>query len=166
MDKGVYCPIALLFIYAIIKVLPLQKWFPQVVWKHIERTLLVFGVLGSFAALTTGETAEHLFQPNHQLVEMHALFATVSTWIFAALLVGELLSVFAVTIEQKITSLPVKRVLSWIAALLTDKVFSTVLAFVGLITISVTGLLGGVMVYGLSADPVAEMVVKLLGITL
>jgi hypothetical protein len=34
----------------------------------------------------------------------------------------------------------------------------------GLLAISLTGLLGGVLVYGTSADPIAGLVLKLLGI--
>ena len=49
---------------------------------------------------------------------------------------------------------------------LCDNIFSKIVAFVALVSISITGLLGGVMVYGLSADPVAGFVVKMLGITL
>ena len=67
----VHFPIALLFVYSIIKILPLQKWLPNVAWKHIERVLLLVGVLGAFAALSTGEIAEHLTRPNHDLVETH-----------------------------------------------------------------------------------------------
>lgn len=50
--------------------------------------------------------------------------------------------------------------------LLGNQILSVCLAIVALIAIALTGLLGGVMVYGVSADPVAPMVLKLLGITL
>jgi uncharacterized membrane protein len=162
----VHFPIALLFLYAVIKILPTQKWFPQVSWKQIERALLFFGVLGAFASILTGETAEHLFQPNRELVEMHATFATLSTWVFGALLVGEILSMLHNYINATLHAVKIKRFIFGLESLLIDRVFSVVLALVGLIAISVTGLLGGVMVYGLSADPAAALVVKLLGIVL
>jgi uncharacterized membrane protein len=162
----VHFPIALLFIYALIKIIPVKKWFPSVSWKQIERALLLCGVLGAFAALLTGETAEHLFQPNHQLVEMHSTFATLSTWVFGALLLGEILSIMHMYLNATLHAVGLKRIIFGIETLLTDRVFSVVLALVGLVAISVTGLLGGVMVYGVSADPAAAAVVKLLGITL
>jgi uncharacterized membrane protein len=160
----VHFPIALLFVYSIIKILPLQKWFPVVTWKHIERALLLVGVLGAFAALSTGEIAEHLTRPNHDLVEAHALFATTATWMYGLLLIGEILSVAMSWMTTKITSLKTLKVITFVKDLLTHPILSTTLAVLGLITISIAGLLGGVMVYGTSADPIAGTVLKILGI--
>ncbi len=161
----VHFPIALLFIYSIIKVLPLEKWFANVSWKHIERALLVFGTLGAFAAMTTGEIAESLSKPNHQLVEMHSTFASASTWIYAILLVGEILAITLPLLQNFLLKIPaVNKFLLFIHKLITDEVFSATLAFLGLVAISITGLLGGVMVYGTSADPVAGIVLNILGI--
>ncbi len=161
----VHFPIALLFIYSIIKVLPLEKWLPSISWKHIERALLVFGTLGAFAALTTGEIAEQISKPNHQLVEMHSAFANISTWIYAALLLGEILTVIKDRLAVKLeTVVYVKKIIILVQKILTNEILSVTLAFLGLVAISVTGLLGGVMVYGTSADPVAGIILKILGI--
>ncbi|MGI9118259.1 MAG: DUF2231 domain-containing protein [Minisyncoccia bacterium] len=161
----VHFPIALLFIYSIIKILPLEKWFPTVSWKHIERALLVFGTLGAFAALTTGEVAEHLAKPNHQLVEMHSLFAGISTWVYTALLLGEILTIlkekFSFKFEKFVT---LNKAINFIQKILTNEIIVLVLAIVGFVAITVTGLLGGVMVYGTSADPFAKIVLQILGI--
>ncbi len=162
----VHFPIALLFVYSIIKILPLQKWFPTVTWKHIERTLLFLGVLGALVSLSTGEIAEHIVRPNRDLVEMHALFATASTWMYGLLLIGEILSVAMLWIVSKVKSPRVITTVQFLKNLLTHPVLSTILAVLGLIAIVITGLLGGVMVYGLSADPIAGIVVQMLGITL
>ncbi len=161
----VHFPIALLFVYSLIKIIPFKKWFPGVSWRHAERILLFFGTLGAFAALYTGEIAEHLFKPARNLVEAHSTFAAISSWIYGVLLFGEILSIFnASSLFIKINSPEFKKILIWKEKILTNEVFSRILAFLGLIAISVTGLLGGVMVYGLSADPVAGMVLKILGI--
>ncbi|MCX6747864.1 MAG: hypothetical protein NTW98_02895 [Candidatus Nomurabacteria bacterium] len=96
----VHFPIALLLVYSLIKILPLAKYFPNVAWKHIERALLVFGVLGAFASMTTGETAEHLTNPNEKLVETHAFFASFSTWVYGLLLAGEILSYLNVSFVE------------------------------------------------------------------
>ncbi len=162
----VHFPIALLFVYSIIKVLPFQKWFPSVAWKHIERALLAVGVLGAFVALSTGEVAEHLVHPNHDLVEAHSLFASTATWTYVLLLVGETLSVMISWITIKVKSQKVLRWITFIKNFLTHPNLSMVLAILGLIAISIAGLLGGVMVYGTSADPLAGLVLKLLGISL
>ena len=89
----VHFPIALLFLYSVIKILPFKRWFPKIAWRDIERVLLLVGVLGAFAALATGDTAEHLVHPNRQLVDAHSTFGAVATWIYGALLVGEFAAV-------------------------------------------------------------------------
>ena len=160
----VHFPIALLFVYSIIKIVPLIKWFPEVSWKPTERVLLLIGVASAFIASTTGEIAEHLVRPDHALVEMHSLFAGISTWIYGLLLLGELLAMGIPFLARKIQMPRITAFLTLIEKILTHKVLSKILAFFGLIAISVTGLLGGVIVYGVTADPVAGIVLKLLGL--
>lgn len=162
----VHFPIALLFLYSFVKILPFKRWFPRVAWKDIERALLLVGVLGAFAALATGETAEHLVGPNRELVNMHSTFATLATWLYGALLVGEILSVINPIFLPKISSPGVTKFAQALEKLLCNNGFSKLLAFCALIAIFVTGLLGGVMVYGTTADPLAPTVLSILGITL
>ena len=162
----VHFPIALLFIYSIVKVLPLQRWMPSVSWKAIERFLLFFGVLGAFAALATGETAEHLSRPNHQLVEMHSTFGAIATWVYGILLFGEIVSIINTSYQSLLKVEKFQTILLKLENIFYNQTFSKLLAVVGFIAIFVTGLLGGAMVYGTSADPVAGLVVRLLGITL
>jgi uncharacterized membrane protein len=160
----VHFPIALLFIYSIIKILPLSKWVPSASWKHIERVFLLVGVLGAFVANSTGEIAEHLVKPNRQLVEMHASFASAATWIYGLLLLGEILYLITPLLISKLGSSPVIKIILFIQKILLNKTISILLAISGLIAISITGLLGGTIVYGVTADPVASIVLKILGI--
>jgi hypothetical protein len=48
--------------------------------------------------------------------------------------------------------------------LLTNRTLTLILAIVGVVAISLTGLLGGVMIYGTSADPLAPFILKILGL--
>ena len=160
----VHFPIAFLLIYSFIKIVPLQKWFPNVAWVQIQRALLVVGVLGAFAALSTGELAESLTMPDRQLVNMHSIFANMSTWIFGLLLAGEALTVLLPILAQHLNLPKIFSLLTSVKNILTNKLLSGIFAFVGLIAITITGLLGGVMVYGTSADPLAGFVLKILGI--
>ena len=161
----VHFPIALLFLYSLIKMLPLQKWFPKVSWKHIEILLLVVGVLGAFAALVTGDTAKHLVHPNRQLVGMHSTFAQLATWLYGLLLVGEILTFLTSKIIPRLNVPILTKFFIIIQKILTQPTLSKGIAFVALIAITVTGMLGGVMVYGVSADPVAAEVLHVLGIS-
>ena len=162
----VHFPVALLFLYSIIKVLPLKKWFPDVAWKHIERALLFFGVLGALAADATGSLAQHLVHPNRQLVNAHSTFAGLSTFIYGVLLLGEIIAIINANYKRFVPVGFFQNVLNMLEKTLCHPIYSNLLAIVGFIAISITGLLGGVMVFGLTADPIAGMVVKLLGIHL
>ena len=162
----VHFPIAFLLLYSFIKIVPLYKWFPRVAWKQVELVLLLAGVIGAFVANSTGEIAEHLVRPDHNLVEMHATFASISTWVYGLLLIGEALSVLTINIIPKIGIPKLTSFLVSIQKILTNRTLSIILALAGLVAISVTGLLGGVMVYGTTADPIAGVVLQLLGLSI
>ena len=162
----VHFPIALLFIYSILKVVPLKKWIPSFAWKDIERVFLLFGVLGGFAAFMTGDTAEEIVHPNPQLVDMHSSFAAAAVTIYCLLLAGEVAALILIKYGPKIKSSFILKSLILIEKNFTNPAFSIVLAIVGFVTISITGLLGGVMAFGTTADPLSAPMLKLLGITL
>lgn len=162
----VHFPIALLVVYSGIKILPLSRWFPLVAWTHIERALLLVGVLGAFASLSSGESAEHLTTASHQLVETHAFFASAATWLYGILLAGEVLTVLNPWFLPRLNIQFVSRLFTWLQRVITRPFLSKLIAFLALIAIALTGLLGGVMVYGVTADPLAPFVLKLLNITL
>ena|SRR3989344_3113306 len=168
----VHFPIALLFLYSVIKILPFEKWLPNISWLQIQRFLLLIGVLGIFGALQTGEIAEELTRANSQLVEMHALFANATAWFYGLLLTGEILAFLNIKIftNPKYSFIAnysnIINILASLQKLINHKILSKVLALFGLISITITGLLGGVIVYGTTADPLAGTVLKLLGISL
>lgn len=162
----VHFPIALLFLYSIIKIVPVSNFVKSVSWKEIERFLLFLGLLGAFVARATGELADELNRPNHDLVEMHEFFAGLVVLFYGILIAGEILSI----INDKLISrlnLP-----QWInffqltEKIITNNLIVKILAILGLVAVSITGMLGGVMVYGITADPLAPYVLSFLGITL
>ena len=162
----VHFPIALLFIYSIIKILPLKKYFPKVTWNYFEFILLLIGVCGAFIASSTGEAAEDLIKANKQLVEMHSTFASISTTIFGLLLLGEILIILTPKLFPKFNLPKTSELVLFVQKILTHKIVVILLAFLGLISITITGLLGGVIVYGPNADPIAGIILKLLGINI
>lgn len=161
----VHFPIAFLLLYSLLKILPLDRWLPKVPWRHIQQVVLFFGVLGALVASATGETAEHLVRPNRQIVNMHSFFAGASTWIYGLILIGEITFILNPYIVNKFTQDNILyKIFKLIEKVLANRIITLLLAIVGVFAISLTGLLGGVMVYGTSADPVAPFVLKVLGI--
>ncbi|OGI83890.1 hypothetical protein A2903_00940 [Candidatus Nomurabacteria bacterium RIFCSPLOWO2_01_FULL_33_17] len=162
----VHFPIAMLFLYSIIKVLPFKKWFPNVSWKHIEIVLLLVGVVSAFTASSTGEIAEELVRPNEDVLGAHQFFAGASTWIYSLILVGEALVFLIPKFISKFGFFSIIKLFTFFEKILTNNILVKILAILGLISIILTGLLGGVMVYGTTADPLAAPILKLLGISL
>ena len=162
----VHFPIALLFIYSIVKILPFKKWFPKVTWNYLEFFLLIVGTLGAFVAGITGGIAEESIHKNRQLIEMHSTFAGISTVLFSLLLLGEILILITPKIFSKYILPKISVLVLFVQKMLVNPVLSKIIAFLGLVSITVTGLLGGIIVYGPTADPMAGIVLKLLGINL
>ncbi len=160
----VHFPIAFLLLYSLLRILPFDRWFPKVAWQHVRFVVLLAGVLGAMAANATGEIAEHVARPDRRIVEMHSFFAAASTWIYGLLLAGELLALANPWLVQKLPAGSLPKLLRSAEQILANRGLSIFLAIIGVFAISLTGLLGGVMVYGTSADPLAPMVLKLLGI--
>jgi hypothetical protein len=98
---------------------------------------------------------------------MHSAFAVLSVWIYCILLAGEVIASFnqkylgLIKLDERII-----KILKFLESLLCNDAFAKILAALGFIAIFLTGLLGGVMVYGLSADPLAGIVLKILGISI
>ncbi len=135
-------------------------------WRQIERTFLFLGFLGALAAFATGDTARRLVMPDRALVRAHSFFAGLSIWLYGILLLGEIVAIVNAKYFSKNTSLPAAKYSSFLEKILCNRVYSGTLAFCALIALFLTGLLGGAMIYGVSADPLAPFVLKLLGITL
>lgn len=162
----VHFPIVLLFLYSVIKILPFKKYFPKVTWDYLGFFMLFIGVGGAFVASSTGEMAEDLINANKQLIEIHSTFAGISTTIFGLLLLGEILILLTPKIFPKYNLPKTSELVLFIQKILTHKIVVIGLAFLGLVAITITGLLGGTIVYGATADPLAPIILKLLGINL
>lgn len=153
----VHFPIAFLTIYAFleitnIKILSQKNWY-----LYTKFTLLVVGVLGAFLALQTGEMAEHLV-PSSSLIEKHAFFASSSAYIFVIIA-----SVYLISIVNKNNFIFKNKILfttwsllTYLANALNKRFIVLLLAVIGLICITITGSLGGAIVYGPDIDPVVK----------
>ncbi len=161
----VHFPIALLCLYSIIKILPLKKWLPKIAWADVGFVVLLVGVLGAFSALLTGEVAEDIVRTSHKLVELHSSFAVGATWLYGALLVGELSRIIlSLQIIEKPALVNVKKGLTILKKIFYADLFAKVLSVLALLAITMTGLLGGAIVYGTTADPFTGIVLKMFGI--
>lgn len=161
----VHFPIALLTLYALLELIPFKKIVADPRWILAKRVLLFVGTLGIFMALSTGEErGGENFEPGTVLA-YHSLFATITVWIFG-LLAG---SQFVMTVTIWVTRFVTKRewlyviwkIIERIARIFTLRPILIIGSLVGLITLTITGALGGGMVYGPDADPMVSFVYKI-----
>lgn len=148
----VHFPIALLVVYAILEIIPLNKRYPSIQWTHIKAAFLFFGVVGAYFSVVAGEIAEKLIQDEvlKEVVETHAFFATTATFIFSLLAISYLARLRNMTgVISRVTNFILQRKISFF------------LALVGLITILITGGLGASIVYGPDADPFVSFIYRL-----
>mgnify|MGYP000951285919 CR=1 FL=1 len=164
----VHFPIALLAVYSVMELVRAHKLLAEKSWYYIKSAFLILGTLGAFAALSTGENAEHINRPAQKIVEMHQVFASASTWIFSILSILYLVGILENILGDKLqtSKYEIIRKIWNIKLRIRNKLFKPVflipLAILGLVAIMTTGALGGAMVYGSSADPFVEFVYKIL----
>jgi hypothetical protein len=161
----VHFPVALLFMYSVIKILPFRKFFPRVEWRQIERFLLIFGMLGILASFTTGQASRRLVAPQRDLVHMHTNFASATAWFYGLLLGGEVFAVLNRAVFNRLKIRPLSWLGETIEKILCQPALSWFLALAGLICLTITGALGGAMAFGLSADPMTPYILKMLGLS-
>lgn len=137
----VHFPIALLFCYALIELLPLARFFPAVPWNPIRRFLLYVGSLSLIPTVITGLIAAGGLET--PAIEAHERAGLTTTLIFLAAAA----IVYFASPE------------SWL-----QRVGVKVLALLGLLMLFVTGALGANMVYGPDVDPIVSLVVRLFGL--
>lgn len=157
-------PIALLTLYSVLAVLPFRKWFPNVNWRDILFVLLAAGFFGAYLSTATGETAEHLVRVDSNVLHAHTFFAAMSMWTYGLLFLGEALRVLDAKIKRLGFISFLFPILDKVKNILQNKGVMFLLAALGFVAMLLTGLLGGVMVHGATADPLAPIVLRLLGI--
>lgn len=163
----VHFPIALLTVYAVLEVCRLPVITRQQWWFYTKAILLIAGSIGTFAALQTGEMDAEGFRgtPTMALVQLHATFAQGTTFVFALLTAAYLIEwLQREAISQR---LPETLRESWNALITLERTIfiAPILiagAILGFLLLTVTGALGGALVYGTDTDPIVKFVTDLL----
>ncbi|MHB1316513.1 MAG: DUF2231 domain-containing protein [Minisyncoccota bacterium] len=154
----VHFPIALLTVYALAEIIWYKKITLQTWWWNFKAALLTLGVIGGFVALQTGDIAESI-KGRSSLIEIHSTFAAISVWIFSALLFSYIIK-FISLYKSEYVQYGFKNkafyFVEYVGKFITK--ISILLAFIGLITLTITGALGGAIVYGPDVDPVVNFI--------
>jgi uncharacterized membrane protein len=153
----VHFPIALLMTYSVFELIRFKKISGQPYWFYLKAILVILGTLSALVAYQFGEIARELIPGGrgNPLVSQHQNWAKISIIIYSIIVAGY--SVQWLKQKYKIWSFLIK-LQTWI----TESPLILLLALAGLIALSITGALGGIIVYGVGVDPFADYITKLL----
>lgn len=162
----VHFPIALLVIYGLFEMIGFRKNHKYLNWFYIKATFLIVGVLTAFPTLTTGEMLEDAPKYDKQLLDLHEGFASASTNFFGVIAIIYFLAFLHK--NEKVNSylnsykkLPaawsqvINKIIRYADAIVSSPVVF-VTAIIGILLLTITGGLGGVLSSGVGVDPIAD----------
>ncbi|MBI5530558.1 MAG: hypothetical protein HY918_03590 [Candidatus Doudnabacteria bacterium] len=167
----VHFPIALLTVYSLMELVRIKKVSQQAYWFYAKALFVMIGGLGALAALYTGDFAVAAARSGEvslaitnfrEVVSMHENFADASVAIYGIIAAGYLVLWFnrerfgewlKPEVLKKIWVILVK-----VFGFVIETRFVVLLALAGLVAVTITGALGGAMVYGPNVDPVVRLI--------
>lgn len=132
----IHFPIAFLTIYAVFELIRFRRVIEQPYWFYIKKVLIIVGWAGSIVAALTGLNAANWTIQGPRIFVMHEIFAITT------IALSTISAIFYIKNRQN-------KVLVLIATLI-------------LISITITGGLGGAMTKGTHFDPLMAPIFKLL----
>ena len=165
----VHFPVALLSVYALMELVPFKKITGRPYWFYFKAVFVCVGGLGALAAWLTGKMAAQPIRHDAYLrpiLRMHENFAQASIAVFGIIAASYLvLWLDRENFSSVLKSPPLSRLWQWLkklAQFFAETKLVILLAVAGLICITVTGALGGDLVYGQNVDPVVKLVHSIL----
>ncbi len=158
----VHTPVGLLSLYSFLEIISIKRLQSLPYWFYVKAILVIFGSLGTFAALGSGKLIEDQFAS--RLLETHAWFAVATTLVYLVLAASYLLTWFRWEINKYLEKTYFKQI--W---LLFDKLREFImkrsilfcLSGLGFVFLSITGALGGALAYGPDVDPMVRFIYDL-----
>lgn len=165
----IHFPIALLTIYGLLELIRPKKLLENKSWFYVKSAFVILGVISIFFALSSGDVASSQFADKtmHKVIEVHENLASISATIFTILAATYLLTWMDWEFKEKINKAhngklekPWKYLIK-IKNLIHNTPLIWILAIIGLVAITMTGALGGALVYGLDKDPLIAITYNL-----
>ncbi len=158
----VHFPIALLSLYCVMEFIRFKKISAREFWFYTKAILVILGSASTVPAILAGKAVERNFPDQRFLIRIHSSWAEGTTLLFGLIAFCYLVAVlnrnnlFNIKLGGPLNSL-------WQLATKLEKIIlETKLVFLvalaGLIAITITGALGGIVVYGQNLDPFTNII--------
>lgn len=167
----VHFPIALLTLYSILEIISWGKLSKNKDVFKIKAFLVIIGVASAYPSLWTGGLLEHAPGYERQVLNLHETFANSVSNLFLVLAIVYFLVILyrgtklhSFISSRQSLSKPVQSFFIAILKLADGVVKSGILPFVallGLLALTITGALGGILSKGPQVDPITDFVYKL-----
>lgn len=167
----VHFPIAFLSVYSLAELVRFRFITSRIYWFYIKASFAIIGALGAGVAYKTGKIARDLLGEGglDQFVEIHSRWAKLSTVIFGFIAVLYALAWISrsetmgrIESHFKLGEIWIYTISKKAVNYLVNSAIMVVPAFVGLVSIVVTGALGGALVYGPDIDPFVRFIYDLI----
>ena len=161
----VHFPIALLTVYCILEFIRIKKVTQLSYWFYLKACFAVFGASASVVAYLTGSVIEHQFEEKSSLVELHSFWAKITILTFGIIALAyfvaylEKSNLFGVRLSGFF--LKVWNLGLFFKKIVIESFVVFPLVIFGLFSITITGALGGIIVYGPDLDPFTRFVYNL-----
>ena len=162
----IHFPIAFLTLYSVLEIISIKRLQNKPYWFYIKAVLVILGAVAAVVARQTGELLIAASKgPLPRVLELHKLFGTITAALF-------LVIAFVYVVEwvkkcgscawlEHKSSAWLWHIFLKIQGALYRRPVLVLSALAGLATITITGALGGSMVYGPETDPMGKFIYHL-----
>ena len=156
----IHLPIGLLVLYGLLELARWRRFIRLSFWAPMKAVLVVFGSLGAWAAVLSGELWADLLGEN-ELLEIHEFFGYATAIVFSLLALAYLIHFKKIPFVSN--SRASGRRLEKTAEFVLETPMIVFLTLIGLIFLVITGALGGGMAHGSETDPLTRFIFGIFG---
>jgi uncharacterized membrane protein len=167
----VHFPIALFTLYSIFELIRFKKLLRQEYWFYIKASFVIIGTAVGYVTAFTGDMAKDsiakLVGPGTTLsdvISLHESFALITLALYTLIAIGyfyEWLERAQAERWERLQSFAAMRFWQQYTRVVRGTKAALFLSLFGLVCVFMTGTLGGIIVYGSGADPIAGVVYRL-----
>lgn len=158
----VHFPIALLSLYCVMEFVRIKKISTKEFWFYTKAILVIIGSASTVPAVLAGKLIERNFPNVRYVIRIHSTWAQGTTLLFGLIAFCYVVAVLnrnnLFNIKLGGLFIPLWQLVTKVQKIILETKLIFLIALIGLIAISITGALGGIIVYGQNLDPFTNII--------